>query len=517
MHPEITAETLEKIKAANSNPLQEDLRKSWTVGTGLIHFDLEPVAKVLVPENTPFRNRIQRVMASGGNATNWKAVTKFNKNLVDAGVSEGNRGGKIDVELKDYTAAYKGLGLEDDVTFEADDAAENFDDVKELAVLGLLNSVFIEEENVLLGANTSLQLGQPAAPTLADLSAQADGTIPETTTVEVSVIALTHEGFRKSSVATIVRGKTTRTNADASVDIFGGFSSEISTESTQVTATDGNDAHVVTASTPTIKGALAYAWFWGPTAGAGQLLGAITVINSVRLTTAAGTGTQQADDANLADDNSTNALLPDGLIYTIIGAGPETPAPVNSGAFYEALPTGVPGVGNSLTTDSAGGIVEIDRALRSFWDNHQLGPAEIWLNAQQLVDITKLVIASGGSPFIRFNMDIANIQNPAMLSMSAGAVVGTYLNKFTMSGGSLMPLRLHPNIVPGMLLYMIWDLPYKIRDINTVHRVKARREFYQIEWSRRTRKHEFGIYVDEVYQNYAPFAFGVTVNIAPVV
>lgn len=515
MNSQLSQETLDLIKKANQNPLDSSLQKAWTTGTGAVHFDLEAAAKLLVPENTPFRNRIARVPHNGGNATNWKSVVKFNKNQVDAGVSEGNRGGIIDVELKDYTAAYKSIGLEDNVTFEAEDAAKNFDDVRALAVKGLMHSYAIEEENVLLGSNNSLALGTPTAPTLADLTAQADGAIPQTTTVEVSVIALTHEGFRKSSLTGGVRGKTTRTNADGSSDIFGGFSSQISAASQQVTATDADNTHVVTASTPAIRGALAYAWFWGPTTGAGQKLGAITNINSIRITVAVGTGTQAANDANLATDNSTNALLFDGLIYTIFGAGPETPAPSNSGAFFETLATGAPGVGTKLTTDGAGGIVEIDRALRSLWDVHQLGPDEIWLNAQQLIDISQLVIGAGGAPLVRFNMDVANVSNKALLNLSAGAVVGSYLNKLTMDGGQLMPMRLHPNVVPGMLLYMIWELKYKIANIPGTHRIKEQRPMHQIQWALTTRKLEFGIYGAEVYQNYTPFAFGITSNIGP--
>lgn len=515
MNPEVTAQTLELIQKANESPLQNDLRKSWTQGTGLVHFDLEAPAKLLVQEITPFRNRVQRVKANGGTAANWKAVLAFNANAIDAGVAEGKRGGRITPTLKDYVASYKTIGLEDDVTWEAEDAALNFDDTRNLSIKGLMSSVMVEEENIMLGANNSLSLGTPTAPTLADITAAADGTIPQTTTLEVSVFALTHEGFRKGTVAGGIRGEVTRTNADASTDTYGGFSSDGSTATSITTATDANNAHTVTASTPVIRGALAYAWFWGATVGAAQVLGAITTINSVRLTTAAGTGTQAVNDAALASDNSTNSLLFDGLLYTILGAGPETPAPANSGAFYEALATGTAGTGTTLTADGTGGIVEVDRALRSLWDNQRLSPDEIWVNAQQLVDMSVLVMGGGGTPLFRFTSDVRNVTDASQMTFAAGSVIGSYLNKTSMAGGKLIPIRIHPNLVPGMILYMIWEIPYKITNVETTHRMKVRREMNQVDWPPTTRKHEIGVYVDEVYQNFAPFAFGMTVNIAP--
>lgn len=515
MNPEVTQQTLELIHKANENPLDKSLQKSWTTGTGLVHFDLEAPAKLLVPEITPFRNRVQRVTHAGGTAANWKSVLAFNANLVDSGVEEGKRGGTIDVTLKDYVAAYKTLGLEDDVTWEAEDAGKNFDNPRNLAIKGLLSSVMVEEENVMIGGNNSLALGTPTAPTLADLTAQADGAIPQTTTLEVSVFALTHEGFRKSTVVGGIRGQVVRTNADGTTTTFGGGASDGSTATSITTATDADNTHVVTASTPVIRGALAYAWFWGPTVGAAQVLGAITSLNSIRLTTAAGTGTQAVNIAALAADNSQNSTVFDGLLYTIFGAGPETPAPANSGAFFEALATGTPGVGTTLTTDGAGGIVEIDRALRSFWDNQKLSPDEIWVNAQELISISQLVIGGGGAPLFRFTTDVRNVTDPSQITFAAGAVVGSYLNKTTMAGGKLIPIRLHPDIVPGMMLYMIWQLPFKITNVDAVHRMKVQREYNQVDWPATTRKAEIGIYVAEVYQNFAPFAFGTTVNIAP--
>ena len=53
------------------------------------------------------------------------------------------------------------LGEEDTVTFEAEAAAQGFEDVNATATLRILQKTMRKEETALLGGNTSLQLGKP--------------------------------------------------------------------------------------------------------------------------------------------------------------------------------------------------------------------------------------------------------------------------------------------------------------------------------------------------------------------
>jgi hypothetical protein len=76
-------------------------------------------------------------------------------------------------------------------------------------------------------------------------------------------------------------------------------------------------------------------------------------------------------------------------------------------------------------------------------------------------------------------------------------VVGQYLNKFT---GQLLKVRIHPYAVPGTILFTTKTLPYPQSGVNTVAQIKCRKEYYMIEWPLRTRKYEYGCYVDEVLQ-----------------
>lgn len=468
--------------------------KAYTQALGLVYFDLEPVAKQLYPVITPLRNRIPRVKGSGGTATNWKAITAINTALTQAGVSEGNRSAVVTTTEQNFVKSYAGLGLEDYVTFEADYAAENFDDVRALAVENLLRAIFIQEEDVIIWGNgSSLPLGTPTVPTLAAIA----GTGPPAGVITVGVVALTKAGFDRSSVAGGVPTVVNRTNADSTIDSFGGGSSNIATNT--ITTAGGN--LTIQASVPVVKGAVAYAWFWSLAAGgaAGATLGAITTINSFVISVVtAGTGTQAAN--TITADNSLNSLLFDGFV----------PQALSTTGLASSQATGTPGTGTPLTADTAGGIVEIDADLKSFWDNRRLSPTEILVSSQEVLNITKKVVAGGGAPIFRFIGDWKPDQTG---NITAGALVGSYLNKFAMGGAVNIPMRLHPNIPPGTIVYYTDTLPYPLSNVRNVIQMKTRREYYQIEWALRSRKYEYGVYVDELLQLYAPFAFGTRSNI----
>jgi hypothetical protein len=179
-------------------------------------------------------------------------------------------------------------------------------------------------------------------------------------------------------------------------------------------------------------------------------------------------------------------------------------------SYFKALATGTAGVGSTLTADGSAGIVEIEEALRSFWDNYRVSPDMILVNAQELNNINKKVVANGGAPLFRFNLD----GKESKTNVAAGSVVGFYLNKYTMGGGQLLEVMLHPNVPPGTMIFWSRQKPYSISNIGNVVEMHYRRDYYQIEWPLRTRKYEFGVYTDSTFVNYFPPAFGMITNIA---
>lgn len=459
--------------------------------TGINYYDLEIGAKSLFPVITPFRNRIPRVSGKGGIQANWRAITGINVNNTQAGVGDGNRSGIVTTTTQDYTAAYKQIGLEDFVTFGADLAAQGFDDVKAIAGRNLLYAVMIEEEKMILGGNNSLQLGTTPTPALA---ASTTGGSIATSTQSVICVALTFDGFRVSSIATGVVGQVTRTNADGSTDIYGGGSARKSTAAT--VAVTGPTASM-TATVALVQGAMGYAWFWG-TAG-NELLGAMTTINSVAITAAA-TGTQNASAiVNGTADNSTNSLAFDGLVTMNANS--------SYGGYYVSQPTGTAGTGTPLTSDGSGGIAEIDTALKYYWDVYRLSPTDIFVSSQEQQNIYKKILTSTTSNAQRF---VYNVEQGVL---AGGAMVRSYLNKFSMSGAKEIPIHLHPNMPPGTIMFFTDQLPYPLSNVTNVLQVRTLRDYYQVEWPLRTRKYEYGVYSHEVLQNFFPPAFGVITNI----
>ncbi len=493
-------ESLDAMRKALGGAGSGDLNKAWTTSTGLVNYDLQRPALALYPwgeEITPLRVTVPRVTSNQGDtATRWKAITGINTTNVPMGLTEGQRGGVISTTLQNYTAAYVTLGLEDNVTFQADWAAEAFDDAKARAVEGLLRSVMISEEKMIVGGNSSVALGTTPTPTLATT---ATGGQLSDGTYKVICVALTHDGWSRATVATGVVQTISRTNADGTSDTINGGTAQKSAIAS-ITIAGGGAVQAISASVVPVKGAVAYAWYVSLTSTANIYLQAITTINSYKQTAALVTTTQDAVVSLAASDNSADAGFSfDGLLYlTAFKAG--------SGAYYLAMPNGTAGTGTPLTSDGAGGIVEINTAFQAFWDNYRLSPDTIWTNSQEAQNINTKVIAGGGAPLFRYTMDAGS----ANMSITGGVVVGSLMNKFT---NRTVRVRTHPFMPPGTILFTSKTIPYPMSGVGNVLQMKCRREFFQTEWPLKTFKYEFGVYVDEVLQVYFLPAFGAITNI----
>ena len=491
-------ETAELVKAAQMNP--ESIAKAGTnVALGLVNYDLQAPAINLYPwgeKITPLRASLPRVISNAGDtATRWKAVTAINSTNVHPGLSEGQRGGEITQTVASKTAAYVSLGLENSVTFEADAAAAGFQDVKAQAVEAALRSLMIQEEKMLFGGNSSVALGTTGTPTVAKV---AGGSITAGD-YKVICVALTHDGWTRASVgATGVVQTISRTNADGTTDTINAGAAQKSAASATVTTETTNLS--ISASVTAVTGAVAYAWYVGVSGS--EKIAAITTINSVVLTALPSSGNQAASTLTAADYSAESGYSFDGFLYaTAFGS--------STGAYLNTLATGTAGTGTTLTTDSAGGVAEIETALQSFYDNYRVSPDTIWCNSAQLKKITSLVIGGGGAPLFRFNSDANNTGG-----ISGGAQVGSYLNKITQD---LIQVKVHPFCPPGTILFTSKQIPYPLSGVGNVAQVKLRgRDYFQIEYPLTTRKYSFGVMAGygEVLQVYAPFAFGAITNIA---
>lgn len=487
---QLTEDAVGIFKKAAQTPIPEaELKKAGvTVASNFTAYDLQAPAKNLFPVLTPIRNSTPRVAGGGGTSTNWKQVTAINSAFVRGFVPEGERNGLVTTAATDKSATYKAFGLEDSITFEAELAARGFEDIRSTQAQRLLWATMIEEELADLGANFSVALGTPTAPTVAVTN--GGGTIADAT-YNVIVVALTLHGYLASSLANGVVGQVSVTPADgATAFTYGGGSSMKSSAASTGAISNGGDSSI-SASTPVVNGAVAYAWYVG-TAGA-EKLEAITTINSVSLTSLAGT---HQNASAITADYSKNLLGYDGLIYHALQSG--------SGAYVKNMATGAAGTGTGLTAVADGSIQEINDMFRSMWDNYRLSPSKLYVNAQEADNITKKVLTATN----------AQINYVSGGEFGGGNRIKSLLNRFAMGAAPEVPIQIHPNCPPGLILGVTESLPYPINGVPNVYEKRLRRDYYQMEWPLRSRKYESGVYFDGVMAHYFPPSLAVIQNIA---
>ncbi len=471
------------------------LEKTISTATGLVAFDLQAPAKNLYPAATPLRNRVPRVSGGTGTATNWRQVSAIVGSGYDAigWVAEGQRAGQMSYVTATKSAPYVTLGEEDAATFEAINAAVGFEDMQATMAMRLLQKTMLKEEMAILAGNTSLGLGAPPAPTLA--AAGAGATLPAAT-YSVIVVALTLEGYRNSSLGAGVATSKSITGADGKTFAVNGGSSNKSAGATQAVTL----GQTLSATVAPVQGAVAYAWFVGATGA--ETLQAITTINSATFSAPLVGGSQAA--STITADCSTNSLGFDGLLTTALNSA--------NNAYVKTLPTGVAGAGTTLTASGRGSVAEIDQMLEAMWDAYQVSPTVLFVNSQELRNITNKVLSSGTGPLLQYRQDA----DGGAYQLDAGGTIATYYNPFLLDGGLRIPVKIHPFAPPGTILAYAETLPaqYQSSETPNVAEVKCRQDYYAIDWPPVTRQRQKGVYVEEVLAVYAPFAMGVITNIA---
>lgn len=427
-----------------------DVRKDITTSTGLVAYNLEPAAKLLVPVITPLRNLIPRVgNTRGGTSANWKVITALDTARTDLFTAEGTKAGTISYSTTPKAASYATISKGDNVSFQAQWAGKTFEDVKANAIIRLLKNVMIHEEQAILGARVNA-LGTVTAPTCTAVA--AGGTIPTAAHYYVVVRAITNVG----------RGKK-------------------SSETDVTTLTSTNDWGLKM-YTPYVEGAQAYDWYMGTVSGT-LYKQARTYINSALLTSYSTAGI-----ATPADD-SADALAFDGVLAQCSATY----------AQVSTLATGTEGTGTKLALD------DLDAMLQNIWDNAKGNPDVIIVNSREARTITDLWVKANGGPTVY----VQTVADQA--GATAGYRLTHFINKVT---GKNIPLVTHPYLMQGTLLALTMEMPFPASDIMNPWEVEARQEYYQLDYPLTSPKWEFEVMVDEALKGYFPGAQGVIRNIA---
>jgi hypothetical protein len=495
----ITQESLELLKRALAAP-DDALAKSISTATGLVAYDLQAPAKNLYPFVTPIRNVMPRVGGGTGTATNWRQVNAIIGSGFDAmgWVPEGQRSGQMSYSTSNNSATFVTIGEEDAATFEAISAGRDFEDIQARMTFRLLQKMMLKEEMAILAGNASLRLGTPATPTL---SASGAGATLPAGTYFVKVVALTLEGYQNSSVSGGVATTKTVTGVDNKTFTLSGGSSAISAEASQAVTL----GQTLFCSVAAIQGAVAYAWYISTSTGT-EILQAITTINSFAVSTALLAGTQSQSAFSITDNSANPGYAYDGLLTTALKNG--------SNAYVYTMPTGAAGIGTTLTSSGRGSVNEIDTMFQTMWNNFELSPTVLYVNAQELKNITTKVLSNGSGPLLRYDTPADGGEGEYQLT--ASGVVQFYYNPFAIYGGLRIPIKIHPRVPPGTIIGWAENLPiqYQSNEVPNVAELKTRQDYYQIDWPIVTRQRQVGVYAEEVLAVYAPFSMGVITNIA---
>jgi hypothetical protein len=505
------------------------LSKADTISqaTNLLWYDLKPFVASMYPykELIPRISRLPRVSADGGNAYHWKRINAINVNGTSSGVSEGNRGARIGISEQDMVAFYKTLGLESSVTFEARLGARNLNpEALGLSIQAQLRSLMIQEEQLLINGNAGFPLGTTPTPTLTSGAvAGQTGTWAGGSTAFVICVALSGMGnlgySTYSSVTNTggVPGQVTKINADGSTDTFGGGSAKPSAEAS--IATSGTQC--ITATVAVVPGATAYAWYTGTATGVLYLSG-ITPSNQAIFTVNAAATKQPIGNLKVGavyTDNSTDVLVPDGILPQIYGAilGPD---PGRFMATNQIIPTGVSlssggsllynmPTGNTGLTISGTNFTELDTVLRTAYDQYKIGFDRMLISAADDFDTFGAMLGqnSATTPFrMLFDADETSGR------IVAGRKVTSYFNK---AFSNTLDVEVHPYVPQGTIILWSDKTPYEVSGVANLLEAHVRQDYYQIQWPWRSRRYEYGVYVDEVFSMYFSPAFAVITNLNP--
>lgn len=468
------ASNLEKVFVQPAQP---------TLPPGVQFVDLGGPMGSLYNIKTPLLNRLPRRTGYKGTAISRKYYTGVNTGKTVAGVSEGNRGAVITHTIGEFLAGFKGLGLENYTTWEAELAAAGFEDIVDTAIMQTGQSLRRAQERILLTGNASIALG--TAPTPAGV-AGGSGSSMTARTVVAKIVALTGEGRWLSSLSGGVVGEITRTNADGSTDTFGGGSSMIGSASAGVPVDAGEEITWVWDDVP---GAMHYAIYTGTAAATVRLAGFSD--SNVWVQTADESGTAQLGTAITAD-NSINLLEYDGILTQIIKSG--------SGGYYASLD------GDPLTVDTSGSIEQFEPLFDAMYAA-DVNIQEILINPKLNRKLTKAVLATGGQ-----SMNITISSGSGQNNIQTGSMVTSILNQLN---NQSIRITNHDDMPDGTALALSYSIDADLPDgdASNLWYMAVRQDYFGILWPYRTRKTEYGLYVDETLVGVAPYTAGVIRNI----
>lgn len=492
---QITEDTLEAISKAQTTGILES--------TGIWSYDLSGLVS-LIPVVTPFRDMVSRVGSPDGNPfAVWRAIMDLTSSQPDPSMGFDFAANEVVFLEQDFQARYKPTGLAGLVTQDAFDIAKGYGDPYAISTFQTLNQVLIGDDRKLMGAQ-SFALAAATAPTLTQVA--SGGTIGAVQ-VFVGVAARTGSGY--------YYGSGNSRGASASTTFGSG-----STNS-------------VTATVPSIRGAVCYDWFYSAngttwfyytttTVNAVTITSTITSNNALPSVTACpdlstswkGTASTVPTYNGSADNGSANANDYDGFLASLAGDynGSGQWAQPGTGTANPSISSSLNGAALTLT---GGTVTEIEAKLfLPLWNQVKCSPTAIMVNAAQAQEIANLILGANSAT------TYLNTDASGRVSVVAGGRVGEIVN--APAGGVTVPIEVHVSLPPGTIVARTDRVPFPQANISSVLEYRNLRDCAQFDYgiSRVANtagggpRKEFEIRSVGAFLNKAPVAMATLQNVA---
>jgi hypothetical protein len=507
LSPDAAASMSGELEALKSS--LADLGKDWSVtfpnSAGLVPYDLEAPAKLLVPRMTPLRNSIPRDKGQG-TGRQFKRILGWTNSGV-GGIADAmafmnsesistafgpislRRGAKITYASDSKTVAYMEQGLSDSVTWKAQFAGQGFENIRQLSQTALLWATFGGEERALLfgrGTGGNGYAGAVAAPVISGATSTTGGTIAAGTyQITVTARAGGGETVVSNRVAQVTTGATSTITVTVATEPAGalGYNLYVS----QVGGGGGSETfqfsfsgNVATLSAP-------------PVAGGAAIPGADSTANANAYD---GYLTVQADPAQSGYVKRVNLTGANAIIgantYGInsqIGTGVAVGDQPWQDAFLAMYggannPGGGGQYGNKLLADPD--EVWIDGAMRN-----ALGQ---WLKTKASTSAYRIALSEGDA--------------------TGGATIGSVVNAVAnQTTGKMVDFKVHPYMPVGASLIRSRTLPVPDSEVNATSEVINVQDYMSVEWPVIQFTYDVSTYLFGTLVHYAPAWSGLLLGL----
>ncbi len=460
--PTISDETVALVRQAMA-----DTTRAITTASGLIGYELEAPAKVVVPVITPLVNMIPRRKGMGIDVVHWKAITSFDTQRNWGTLADGATPGQVTYQVAPMQNTLQTIALMNQVSFQAQWRGRSLEaDVRARRTAELLYQLKIQEERWLLQASAYVMV--PPAPVLAP--AATGGTVAAGT-YWVKVTAKNAQGETLgSSAAKIV---TTGSTSTITITIF--------------TVPNATQYNVYIASGATYPGDAA-AWLQAGISGANAPQPAI------------GATVTLSDGVTMLPSGEVQP----GYIAVTLTAPPATSGTALSSVASNTAKTFVDGSGNLLMWDgiisqallntsqangatlgaqvaqpaAANGILalsDIDNLLAAMYLQAAGDPDYLVMNPLDNIKLTNLVVGAGQLRYV-----VTAGEGDEQAGLTAQYRVTRYLNK---ASGKELRVVLDRYCPQGQLVFLPMSLPYPIPEATLAVEVETNQEYWGVDFA----------------------------------